>query len=306
MFQLKTNYMKGNFLIKLILLFFAITIFSCNPEGGLKNPKNYELYIDISSDWDPEVSPDGQLIAYHHRNIEYPEPEDYPTGLYVMDIDGTNRRLLLEGNHWSPDWSPDGQWLIFTSNGVLQIINLEGDSIRTFQGVNDVPLYHPDWSPDGNSILFSSPYVEGGGFFICDPNFQVVRQLFNLYEFSGDDPNWSPDGSKILYGKYYSNNEELFVIDTAGISDTRLTENDRTDRFPAWSPDGTMITWSSSIQIYVMNADGSNERRLDYGKYPSWTPDSEYIIYSNANDDVSKEVLYKIDINGENKIQLTF
>jgi len=298
--------MKNNHVKLFILLFFAIAIISCNPEDGLKNPANYIDYVDISRDLDPAVSPDGNLIAYYHQNLEYPEPEDYPTGLFIMDIDGTNRKLLLKGDHWSPSWSPDGEWLVFTSGGTLQIINIEGDSIRTFQGVNDVPLYFPDWSPDGGSILFSSPYVEGGGFFICDPDFQEVKQLFNLYEFSGKDPNWSPDGMKILYSKYYSKNEELFVIDTAGISDTRLTENDRSDRYPAWSPDGRLIAWSSSVQIYLMNSDGSNQRRFDYGLFPAWTPDSKYIIYCNANDDFSKEVLYKIDINGENKIQLTF
>ncbi|MCD6597126.1 MAG: PD40 domain-containing protein, partial [Bacteroidales bacterium] len=274
--------MKSNHSKLFILLLFAIAIVSCNPEGGLKNPANYIDYVDISRDLDPDVSPDGKLIAYYHQNLKYPEPQDYPTGLYVMNEEGTNRKLLLKGDHWSPSWSPDGEWLVFTSGGTLQIINIEGDSIRTFQGVNNVPLYFPDWSPDGGYILFSSPYVEGGGFFICEPDFQVVKQLFNLYEFSGRDPNWSPDGSKILYVKYYSKNEELFVIDTAGISDTRLTENDRVDRYPAWSPDGSLITWSSNIEIYLMNSDGSDQRRFDYGRFPAFTPDSKYIIYCNA------------------------
>jgi Tol biopolymer transport system component len=297
--------MKNNHAKLFILLFFSIEITSCNPEGGLKNPANYELYIDISADQYPAVSPDGNLIVYYHKNLEYPEPEDYPTGLFIMDIDGINRKLLLKGDHWSPSWSPDGEWLVFTSGGTLQIINIEGDSIRTFQGVNNVPLFFPDWSPDGCSIIFSSP-LHNGGFFVCDPLFQNVIQLFNVSELQGADPNWSPDGSKILYSKYYSNNEELFVIDTAGISDTRLTENDRTDRYPTWSPNGRSIAWSSSVQIYLMDSDGSNQRRFDYGRFPAWTPDSKHIIYCNANDDFSKEVLYKIDINGENKIQLTF
>ena len=298
--------MKNNHSKLFILLFFAIAAVSCNPEGGLKNPADYELYVDISADQYPAVSHDGKLIAFYHKCLKYPEPEDYPTGLYVMNEEGINRKLLLKGDHWSPSWSPDGKWLVFTSGGTLQIINIKGDSIRTFQGVNDVPLFFPDWSPDGGSILFSSPYVEGGGFFICDPNFQEVKQLFNLYEFSGKDANWSPDGGKILYCKYYSKNEELFVIDTTGVTDARLTNNNRDDRYPAWSPDGDLIAWSSNTEIYIMNVDGSNQRRLDFGRFPAFTPDSKYIIYSNANNDFSKEVLYKIDINGENKIQITF
>jgi len=142
------------------LLLTAI-LFSCNPEDSIRNPADYEQYITISGDKYPAISPDGSLIAYYHKCLEYPEPEVYPTGLYVMDNDGTNRRLLFKGDHWSPSWSPDGQWLVFTSGDTLQIINLEGDSIRTFQGIGDLPLYFPDWSKDGKLILFGSP-LEGG------------------------------------------------------------------------------------------------------------------------------------------------
>lgn len=284
----------------------AVVIFSCKPEDTFKDPTDYELYINISADQYPAISQDGNLIAYYHKCLDNPPSEDYPTGLYIINIDGTNRRLLLKGDHWNPSFSPDSKWLVFTSDGTLQIINLTGDNIKTFQGVNGVPLYFPDWAPDGKSILFSSPYVAGGGFFTCSPDFQKVTQLFNLYEFSGSNPNWSPDGKSILYCKYFSNNEEIFVIDTAGTTDTRLTNNNRTDRYPSWSPDGLWIAWSSRMEIYVMNSNGNNQYRCDYGRFPAWTPDSKYIIYSNANEDYSKEVLFRIDNGGKNRIQITF
>jgi Tol biopolymer transport system component len=293
--------LKQQFILLVITLFIAV---GCEPESGLNKAVNYELYIDSSADQNPAVSPDGSLIAYYHKNLETQEANEYPTGLYVMDIDGNNRRLLLKGAHWNPSWSPDGNWIVFTSGGTLQIINLTGDSIRTFQGVNDVPLFHPDWSSDGKLILFSSP-LENGGFFFSNPTFQNTRQLFDISKLHGTDPNWSPECDQILYSKYYEGNEELFVIDTAGTNDTRLTDNDRTDRHSRWSPDGRLIAWSSSTRIYVMNSDGSDPKKLDYGRYPCWFPDSESIIYSNANEDFSKEVLYRIDIDGSNKIQLT-
>ena len=303
MFPLRFHMMR-----KIITIAFLAQIFTvaCNPEDDMNNPVDYINSLEISADQYPAVSPDGSTVAYYHKNIDYQETNKYPTGLYVMDTNGNNRRLLLKGDHWNPSWAPDGNRIVFTSRGTLQIYNLKKDSIRTFQGVNDVPLFHPDWSWDGRWIVFSSPLVEGGGFFKCDPTFITVYKLFNLHEFSGKDPNWAPACNKILYSKYYKGNEELFVIDTSGANDTRLTNNDRTDRYSRWSPDGSLIAWSSSIRIYVMNSDGSNSQKLDYGRFPCWLPNSKAIIYSNANQDFTKEVLYKIDIDGSNKIQLTY
>ena len=65
-----------------------------------------------------------------------------------------------------------------------------------------------------------------------------------------------------------------------GSGQTRLTDNDRSDFEPAWSPDGAMIVFISTRdgnrEIYVMNADGTgltrltNDATFDYE--PAWSP----------------------------------
>jgi len=299
--------MKTTFLIMtFICLLFLMD--SCNPEEGLNNPTDYELDISISAVKYPAISPDGNLIAYYHQSLESPEPESYPSGLYLMDIVGSNRKMLLRGNHWSPSWSPDGQWLVFISGGALQIINLEVDSIRKFQGINNVPLSFPDWSKDGKSILFNSSYVNDGGVFICNPAFNNVRQLLNQIQFSGFSAKLIHNSEKIIYEKVSHSWEggEIFIIDTLGQTDNRITNDNLDDREPTLSPNGNLIACSKNVLIYVMNSDGLNQLKLDYGQHPTWSRNGQSIVYSNANQDFTKEVLWQIDIKGKNKVQLTF
>ncbi|MDP9439200.1 MAG: Ig-like domain-containing protein, partial [Actinomycetota bacterium] len=96
---------------------------------------------------------------------------------------------------------------------------------------------------------------------------------------------WSPRGDKIAFGQGYP--EDIFVVDSNGSNLTNLSENsypvrDGTESQPAWSPDGSEIVMRKDNGIWVMNADGSNQRDLNYyegGKKPAWSPDGAKIAY---------------------------
>ena len=86
----------------------------------------------------------------------------------------------------------------------------------------------------------------------------------------------SPSG-KILF----SAEGDIFVINADGTGRTQITDHPAEDFDPVWSPDGTKIAFRThrdgDEEVYIMNADGSDQRNLSYapnrGDYsPAWSP----------------------------------
>ena len=67
------------------------------------------------------------------------------------------------------------------------------------------------------------------------------------------EPEWSPDGRQIAYevstgvwdSKESQNTYELFVMNADGGNPRRLTENNLGDFSPRWSPDGSLLSFVS-------------------------------------------------------------
>ena len=100
-------------------------------------------------------------------------------------------------------------------------------------------------------------------------------------------------------------------MDADGSNQQQLTFNDIDDMFPVWSPEGAQITFDSDrdgdFEIYVMDADGSNEQltfNSSVDEYPAWSPDGAQIAF-DSNRDGDHEI-YVMDADGSNQQQLTF
>jgi|WetSurMetagenome_2_1015567.scaffolds.fasta_scaffold31522_1 TolB protein len=192
----------------------------------------------------------------------YSDPRDYPQGaeLYTSNLDGSDRRRLTNNTVYEAEVSvsPDGQWVLFGRQveGKMELWRMRPD------GSNPTQITHLDgWQPggaqylpDSKTILFRAWRVEDEG--------KKGGMPMSLYTISHDgtglrkltnDPgtNWAPypapDGRHFAFVKVLPpRNFEIYLGDLESDEQIRLTRNDGFDGFPAISPDGRWLLFSSS------------------------------------------------------------
>jgi Tol biopolymer transport system component len=136
---------------------------------------------------------------------------------------------------------------------------------------------HLTWSPDGTKLAFS----DVGGIYIVNADGSGETRVPNTSH--GDQaPAWSPDGTKFVMRSLADRDGGIAVINIDG-SGRRWLTNEMMDGEPTWSPDGSKIAYSSSNDIYVINADGSSKTRLarieGVESDPTWSPDGRQIAF---------------------------
>jgi Tol biopolymer transport system component len=79
----------------------------------------------------------------------------------------------------------------------------------------------------------------------------------------------------------------VYVVDADGTGLRRLTTSPGDDFDPSWSPDGTRIAFrrerSGEPEIWIMNADGTQQRRLTDGLSPAWSPDGSLVAFAGPS-----------------------
>ena len=134
----------------------------------------------------------------------------------------------------------------------------------------------------------------------------------------------SPLWGKIVFYSKRDGNLEIYTMHSNGSNQIRLTFNETADVAPVWSPNGRQIAFHSyrhdkeyphkdemNAEVYVMDADGKNQRRLTHyiglDNYVDWHPNGNQIAFtSTRNTDENQSFnIFVMDTDGSNIKQIT-
>ncbi len=221
--------------------------------------------------------------------IAYTSNLDGDYEIYVMNTDGSNIKQLTYNfsQDTQPSWSPDGKYIAFSSdrdgsymwNSDIFLMRSDGTGVVNLTRTIGINEYSAFWSLDGKKICFLSDRDGFENYYVMNTDGTNVRLLedFELFDFAW--PNVF--GDYYIYEDLSGNNYDIFIDlclnPKGGIN---LTKNFANDRSPVWSPDGRKIAFVSdrdfNNEIYIMNADGSNQTRITFNNaddnHPSWSP----------------------------------
>jgi Tol biopolymer transport system component len=203
-----------------------------------------------------------------------------------------------------PAWSPDGRQIAFVrgdlgllrsmrgaSGGVLRstfslyLRDADG-SVRRLTGCGSCGRHYGgrlSWSPDGSRIAFSRDSGTRGtqSLWAVDTTGGKLRRLTDCQSCADVSPDWAPSGQLIVFNRI---GEGLYTVRADGSQLTRITHSAAASN-PQWSPDGHQIAFDGNDEIFIVDADGSDQKLLLAGTagsgpgVPSWSPDGTKLAF---------------------------
>lgn len=167
--------------------------------------------------------------------------------------------------------------------GYIVTSNPDGSGRTSLTATSTQPTL-PAWSPDGTKIAFNSA-PGNGEIYVMDANGSGLTNLTNTAA-SETNSSWSVNG-KIAYERREGGTggiPQIWTMNADGSGQVQfpgITQPSPTG--PAWSPNGTKLAFSSGGEIWVIDANGTNEVRLTMTAStdtdPAWSPDGLKIVF---------------------------
>jgi TolB protein len=236
--------------------------------------------------------------------------------IYTMNVDGSNakmisngegrttcsyfypgnKRVLYSSTHLGdkqcpprPDFSRGYVWAVYPTYDIFSA-NADGSNAKQ---LTETPGYDAETTitRDGKKLVFTSTRDGDLDIYTMDADGKNVRRLTNELGYDGG-PFWSYDGKQIVFRAHHPKTEEQKADYMA-----LLKQN---------------LIRPTTLEIFVMNADGSNKRQVtsnskaNFGPY--FFPDGKRIIFSSNLDDTRGRNfdLYMINVDGSGLQRITF
>lgn len=209
-------------------------IYVMNTDGSNIRQLTYNFIQDTQPAW----SPDGNFIAFSSdRDGSYVGNSD----IFLMDSDGTgviNLTKTVGINEYNAFWSLDGKKIGFLSDAGgfedYYVMNVNGTGIRLLQDFEFLNFAWPNVF--GDYYLYAA--LNGNSYDIFIDLFANPKGGINLTKHPSNDvyPTWSPDGRKIAFVSDRDLNNEIYIMNSDGSSQTRITFSNADDNHPCWSP----------------------------------------------------------------------
>ena len=282
----------------------------------LKHPLRLDDLARFRNVNDPQISPDGQWIAYTVSTIDAKEDKS-STHIWLASYDGKSDRQITfsSDSEGSPRWSPDGKFLAFTSSRssgkpavrgnqiwLLDRSGGEAYQLTDFKG----RLQGFEWSPDSKrfALIIGDPDPDAP-----DPSASPTPGappkppkpiVIDRYRYKQDVQGY------LLSGRH----SYIYLYDIATKKLDRLTKSKWDESSPSWSPDGTRIAFMSNhaddpdrdpaAQLYVADAQArateklltTDEDRANRSR-PEWSGDGKWIAFLEG--DEKKYGAYSMD-----------
>ncbi|MEZ4709705.1 MAG: FG-GAP-like repeat-containing protein [Caldilineaceae bacterium] len=268
----------------------------------------------------PAVTPDGKKIVFASDRAS---PDNWE--IHIMDVNGSDIRRLTtsDGLDTEPVVSPDGTQIAFASarggNLDIWLMDIDGQNPQQLTSHSQEEI-EPAWSPDGAKIIFSR--ITGDHekeLFLMNADGSGQQQLTNI---AGEDHDATYcDGSAIVFTSERDDTRPFGDVFKMNVNTQAILGNLTDGLFtgggdPACAPDGSQVAFfkaalpvlTSPMQLWVMNGDGSNQRRLDDEEklgiiniHPNWglmidtDQDGKPDYQENDNDSFDQRDLFAVN-----------
>lgn len=208
----------------------------------------------------------------------------------TMLVTGLMASVTLSAHSNNAGTSKGNGKIVFVSNreNVERLYTMNPDGSDLTKLTDGPHQLQPAWSPDGTKIAYMDRLKNATALYLMNADGSDSRLLANNI-FHNVHLAWSPDATKIAFCSVKphpgsSSEFSLHVINVDGSNDVWLANGSGA---PTWSPDGKQIAFTTSRGIDLINADGTNRRKLTALNTwvlhsLAWSPDGKEIVFGSS------------------------